>query len=152
MGTADGTSTSASIAENPGDAVEHASTLLDDALLLVQELRAGLHDQLCLVSNEAQLAARSLTSMVAAAVGIGVLLVSVWLGLMAAGTLAMIGLGLAPAVAMLIGAALNLIALLVPYQLIRRKGRNLAFPATRRTLEPASALDGGSDGHEKSAA
>jgi hypothetical protein len=66
-----------------------------------------------------------------------VLLVSAWLGLMAAGTLAVIGLGVAPAVAMLIGAAFNLIALLVPCEMIRRRSRDLALPATRRTLEPA---------------
>jgi len=149
MGTADGTTTS--IPEVRSDAGEHASNLLDDALLLIQEWSAVLHDQLCLVSNEAQLAARSLIAMVAAAVGIGVLLVSVWLGLMAAATLAVIGLGVPPAVAMLIGAALNLIALLVPYEMIRRKSRDLAFPATRRTLEPASR-GGGSGGDARRAA
>jgi hypothetical protein len=136
MGTADETSTG--IPEVRSDPVEHASDLLDDALLLTQELRAALHDQLCLVRNEAQLAARSLTAMVAAAIGIGVLGVSAWLGLVAAGAFALIGLGVAPVVAMLIGAALNLIALLVPYEMIRRKSRNLGFPATLRTLRPTS--------------
>ncbi len=147
MGTADGTSTS--ISEVRSDPAPPASGLLDDALLLTHELRATLCDQLSLAGYEAQLAARSLTAMVAAAVGIGVLLVSAWLGLMAAGTFALIDLGLAPAVAMLIGAALNLIALLVPYEMIRRKSRNLAFPATRRTMQPASPRGHESDGSDE---
>jgi len=120
------------------DRVAHAATALDDAVEFTHELRAALHDQLLLLSNEAQLAARSLTTIVAAAIGIGVLLVTSWLGLVAAGTYAMIGLGLEPIVSMLIGVTLNLIALLVPYEMIRRKRRNLGFPVTLRTLQPAS--------------
>jgi hypothetical protein len=137
MGTADATGTRTP--EEHRDPVEEASGVLDDALQLTHELRAALHDQLCLVSNEAQLAARSFTVMVAAAVGIGVLLVSAWLGLMTAGTFALIGLGLAPIVTMLIGVAFNLAAVLVPYTVIRRKSRNLTFPATRRTMQPAAS-------------
>jgi len=135
MGTADGTSTS--VAEVPSDRVEHASNLLGDAALLTHELRAALHDQLRLAGHEAQLAGRSLAAIVAAAIGIGVLVASAWLGLMAAGALALIGLGVAPVVAMLIGVAFNLIALLVPYAMIRRRSLDLAFPATLRTLQPS---------------
>jgi hypothetical protein len=137
MATADITSTSTP--EEHNDPVEEASGVLDDAVQLTQDLRAALHDQVCLVTNEAQRAARSVVAMVAAAVGIGVLLVSAWLGLLTAGTFALIGFGLAPIVALLIGAALNLIALLVPYEVIRRKSRNLTFPSTRRTLQPAAS-------------
>jgi hypothetical protein len=140
MATTDGTG--ASISEARDDRVTQASGLLDDAVELTHELRAALHDQLRLVSNEAQLAARSLTTIVAAAIGIGGLLVSAWLGLMAVGTYALIDLGLEPVVAMLIGATLNLIALLVPVGMIRRKRRNLGFPATLRTLQPASSRSG----------
>jgi hypothetical protein len=151
METTDGTGTS--IAGVRSESAARASDLLGDALLLTRELRAGLYDQLSLAGYEAQLAARSLSAMVAAAVGIGVLLVSAWLGLLAAGTSALIDLGLAPAIAMLIGAALNLIALLSLYGLIRRKSRNLAFPATRRTVQPASLRGHESSGrHERNAA
>jgi len=135
MGTEDGTSTS--VAEVPSDRAEHASSLLGDAALLAHELRAALHDQLRLAGHEAQLAGRSLAAIVAAAIGIGVLVASAWLGLMAAGALALIGLGVAPIVAMLIGVAFNLIALLVPYAMIRRKSLDLGFPATLRTLQPS---------------
>jgi len=128
----------ASQPEARDDRVAQAFTPLDDAVEFAHEFRAALHDQLRLVSIEAQLAARSLTTIVAAAIGIGGLLVSAWLGLMAAGTYVMIGRGLEPVVAMLIGVALDLIALLVPYRVIRRKRRNLEFPATLRTLQPAS--------------
>jgi hypothetical protein len=134
--------TSASMPEAREHHVAHASAVLDDAVEIAHELRAALHDQLRLVSNEAQLAARSLTTIVVAAIGIGGLLVSAWLGLMAAGIYAMISVGIEPVVAMLIGATLNLLALLVPYGMIRRKRRNLGFPATLRTLQPASRRSG----------
>lgn len=147
METADevGTRIAEARSDSVEHSVEHASGLLDDALLLTHELRAALHDQLCLVSSEAQLAARSLAAIVGAAVGIGVLLVSAWLGLVAAGAFALIGIGLGPVVAMLIAAALNLIALLVPWGMIRRKRGNLGFPATLRTLRPASSRDSGGE-------
>jgi len=133
---------SASHSEARDDRIAHASTPIDDAVEFAHEFRAALHDQLRLVSIEAQLAAQSLRTIVAAAIGIGGLLVSAWLGLMAAGTYVMIGWGLEPVVAVLIGVALNLIALLVPYGMIRRKRRNLGFPATLRTLQPASRRSG----------
>jgi hypothetical protein len=150
MATADATSTKT--AEERSDPVEDASGVLEDALQLTHELRAALHDQVSLLSNEAQLAARSLTEMVAAAVGIGVLLVSAWLGLLTAGIFALIGLGLPPIVAMLVAAALNLAALLVPYEVIRRKSRNLSFSATRRTLRPAASATARGPGDERKAA
>lgn len=133
---------SASQSEVRDDRIAHASRPIDDAVEIIHELRASLHDQLRLASNEAQLAARSLKTIVAAAIGIGGLLVSAWLGLMAAGAYGMIEWGLAPAVAVLIGVGLNLTALLVPYEMIRRNRRNLGFPATLRTLQPASQRTG----------
>jgi hypothetical protein len=149
MASADVTS-STTIGSTGGPAV-HTSDLLGDAVLLTHELRAALHDQLRLVSYETQLAGRSLMKMVAAAVAIGVLIVSAWFGLMASGALALVSLGLGPAIAMLILAALNLLAAFVPYELIRRKSRDLGFPVTLRTLRPrASRRDESTD--EKRAA
>ena len=140
MTTADRTSSNSTEAgsNHPGQ----DSGLLDEAIGLTHELREALHDQLTLVSHETQRAARSLAAILAAGIGIGALLVSTWLGLMIAGALTLIGLGLAPAMATLIVVTLNLIALLVPYGLIRRRIRYLGFPATLRTLQPASSRSG----------
>jgi hypothetical protein len=140
METAEGAS--ASLPEALDERVVQVSTALGDAVELTHELRAALHDQLRLVSNEAQLVARSLATIVAAAIAIGGLLVSSWLGLLAAGTYAMMGLGFQPGVSILIGVALNLVALLVPYGMIRRRRRHLRFPATLRSLQPALRRNG----------
>lgn len=134
MASANGTSSSAT--EAAGNPAVDTSDLFGHAVLLSYELRAALHDQLRLVSYETQLAGRSLVKMLAAAVAIGVLVVSAWFGLMAAGALALVSLGLGPAVVMLMLAALNLVAALVPYEVIRRKSRDLGFPVTLRTLRP----------------
>ena len=134
---ADGTSPN--VSEAGGDHTTGPSDLLDDALTLTHELRETLHDQLRLAGCEAQRAAISLAAMAAAAVGIGVLLASAWLGLMTVGGLALIRLGVAPAIAALVAVALNLIVSWVPYQMIRARSRNLRFPATLRTLRPARA-------------
>lgn len=140
MAAADGTG---SIVSEAGDDREaHASGLLDDAVGLTHELREALHDQLTLLSHETQRAAWSLAAIIAAGIGIGVLLASTWLGLGIAGALTLIGLGLPPAMATLIVVTLNLVALLVPYELIRRRVRNLGFPSTLRTLQPAAERSG----------
>jgi cytochrome c biogenesis protein CcdA len=148
VGTAEATSTSTR--EVPSE--QEASGLLADALQIGQELRATLHDRFLLVSDEAQMAARGLAAMAAAAVAIGVLLAASWLGLLAAGVFALIGLGLSPVLAILIGTALDLVALLVLYELIRRKSRHLTFPATRRTLQPAAPHGSGSGADDRRAA
>lgn len=131
--------TSTKVPETAGDPAAHASNLLADAVLLTHELRAALHDQLRLVSYETERTARSLTAMMAAAIAIGVLLVSAWLASMTAGALALIDRGLEPVAAALIVVALNLLAALAPYGVIRRKRRELGFPATLRTLRPESS-------------
>ncbi len=143
---------SSSTTEAAGDPAVHSSDLFGDAVLLSHELRAALHDQLRLVSYETQLAGRSLVKMVVAAVAVGVLVVSAWLGLMASGALALVGLGLGPPVVLLILAALNLLAALVPCEVIRRRSRDLGFPVTLRTLRPGSSRrDDLSDDERKAA-
>lgn len=128
---------------NAGEAAENSAKGVTGesggALALTRELRELIHDQLRLVTLESRLAAQSLMTMVAAAVGFGVLLVSAWLGLMGAAVLTLIGFGLVPSIAILVVAALNLMVSPVPYGLIRRKIRRLGFPATLRTLKPAFA-------------
>jgi Putative Actinobacterial Holin-X, holin superfamily III len=135
----------ATAAGDGADAPDGAVGLIDEVVALSRDARDLAHDQLQLVALEGKLAVQSLLLMVGAAIGIALLLVTAWLGLMGALVLWLIGIGLAPGVAMLALAALNLVAVLVPYLLIRRSSRRLGFPATLRSLKTASLRrrDGG---------
>lgn len=124
------------------DPSEEPSGPLDDAIVLAHELRGLLHDQLQLVACEARLAVHCLTTMVAAAVVIGVLLVTAWLGVMAAAALSLISLNFAPATSVLLLAALNLLVALFACRFLRRHSLSLGFPATLRSLTPAAAHGG----------
>lgn len=116
-----------------------ASGPLDDVILLAQDLRGLLHDQLQLVACEARLAVRSLCAMLAAAVIIGLLLVTAWLGVLGAAVLSLVSFGFAPASAMVVLAALNLLLALLAFGVVRRHSHRLGFQATLRSLKPVSA-------------
>ncbi len=118
---------------------EEPSGPLDDAIVVAHELRGLLHDQLQLVACEARQAAHHLTTLIAAAVVIGVLLVTAWLGVMATAALSLTSLGFAPATSVLLLAALNLVVALFAYRFLRRQSLSLGFPATLRSLTPATA-------------
>lgn len=121
------------------DPSEDPSGPLDDAIVLVHEFRGLLHEQLQLVACEGRLAVHCLTTMVAAAVVIGVLLVTAWLGVMAAATLSLTRLDFAPATSVLLLAALNLLVALFAYRFLRRQSLSLGFPATLRSLTPSAS-------------
>jgi hypothetical protein len=106
-----------------------------------RELRALVHDQLQLAALELRLAAHSLMTMILAAVCIGALLVMTWLGLMGAAGLGLVGMGLQPAVVLLLLAALTLVLAGLLGVLIRRRSRDLGLPASLRALRPPAAGD-----------
>lgn len=112
---------------------------LDDLSALRRELRALVHDQLQLAGLELRLAAHSLMTMIAAAVCIGALLVVAWLGLMGAAGLGLMETGLAPALVLLVLAALTLVLAGLLGVLIRRRARDLGLPASLRALRPPAA-------------
>lgn len=114
---------------------------LDDLNALRRELRGLVHDQLQLAGLELRLAAHSLMTMIAAAVCIGALLVVAWLALMGAAGLGLIGMGLEPAMVLLVLAALTLALAGLLRALIRRRSRDLGLPASLRALRPPAAGD-----------
>jgi hypothetical protein len=116
-----------------------APRLLDDVIGLSRELRELAHDQLQLVALETKLAAQSLMSMVALAVGIGLLLVTAWLGLMGAFVWLLNSVGVAIWLDMVAVTALNILAALITYRLILRRSASLGFPATLRSLRSLRA-------------
>ena len=114
---------------------------LDDLNTLQRELRALVHDQLQLAALELRLAAYSLTTMISAAVCIGALLVVAWLGLMAAAGLGLLGIGLEPALVLLLLAVLTLALAGLLRVLIHHRSRDLGLPASLRALKPPAAGD-----------
>ncbi len=126
------------------DVVAPAAGILDTTVALVHELRETVHDQLQLVVLESERAARSLVVMLAAEVAIGTLLVSTWLCLIGAGVFALMSMGVGPALAFTVAAGLTLVAVAVPYRIIRQQRRHLRFPATLASLAPSRPRGGAS--------
>jgi hypothetical protein len=118
----------------PGD-----SGLLEQVRSLWQALRGLVYDELTLAALETRLAARSLVTMIAAGVMVAVLLVSAWLGLVGAVVLWLISIGVTASIAMLVAVVGNLVFALILYDVIRRQSRHLQFPATLRSLRPATS-------------
>jgi Putative Actinobacterial Holin-X, holin superfamily III len=118
----------------PAEPASDTAGLLDNVVALSRDVELLAREQFALASLEAKLATRSVVVMIAAAVAVGVLLVSVWLALVAALVWSLLGIGLTPLWALLSMAVLNLLAGWVLVAVIRRHGRNLGFPATRRSL------------------
>jgi signal transduction histidine kinase len=115
--------------------------LLDGARSLWHELLGVAHDSLRLAALETKLAGQSLVMMIAAAVMVAVLLVSAWLGLVAAAILALIGSGISASIALLLGVSINLIVALLLCTVIHRKSRYLRWSATIRSLRPLTTSE-----------
>jgi hypothetical protein len=112
------------------------SGLLDDAESLLNELRGLAHDHLNLAALEVKRAGNGLVTMIAAGIIVAVLLVSAWIGLLAAGILWLTELGLKPMFAVLLAVGVNFVLALILYVIIRRQSDYLRFPETIRSLRP----------------
>lgn len=113
--------------------------LMEGAGSLIRELQGVAHDYIVLAALETKRAGLSLVIMLAAGVMMAILLVSAWLGLVAAGVFGLMAAGLAPGWAILIAVVANLLLAVALYLVIRHKRHDLAFPATVRNLRPARA-------------
>jgi hypothetical protein len=121
----------------PSGKPESHADLLEDIRLLWFDLRGLTHDHLKLATLEAKRAGNSLVSMVVAALIMAVLLIGVWIGLMAAGVLALIQSNMMGNIeAILLMAGANLVVALLLFWFIRRKSRYLLFPETVHSLWP----------------
>jgi uncharacterized membrane protein YqjE len=110
------------------------SGVLEDAQSLWHELHELIHDRIRLAGLETQRAGKSLVGMIVAGVMVGVLLISAWLGLMAAAVLELVEHDVvATSSAILLAVAFNLLLVLILFGVIRRKSRYLQFPATLRS-------------------
>lgn len=122
-----------------------ATGLLENATLLWSELSGLAHDCLRLAVLETRLAGRSLVTMIAAGVMLAVLLVSMWLGLVAAAILTLVGAGVVAGIAILLGIMANLLIVLLLCIVMLRTSRNLRWAATLRSFGALTQAPRGSD-------
>ena len=134
----------------PGGAPREAANdgVLDSARTLWRDLTAQASDHLELALLETQRAGKSAVSMLIYAVAAALLLVTAWLGLLAAIVIGLAELGLHAGFGALIVVALNMVGAFVLYRMIRSASANLGFPATRRSFR---AHDRGEPGPAKPA-
>ncbi|MDO8843091.1 phage holin family protein [Methylicorpusculum sp.] len=118
-----------------GDPLNDAG-VLEIAQLLWDELRELSVDRLHLAALEMQRAVDGLVSMVISGVMIAVLLLSAWLGALAAVVLVLIENGVTVSSAILLAVAANLFLTLILFAAIRRKRRFFQFSSTLRSLQP----------------
>jgi len=112
------------------------SAVLEDAWALWQLLRELGHDHLLLAALETRRAGESLVAILAAGIMLAVLLISAWLGLLAAAVLELIANGMSASSAVLLAVAFNLLLVLIVCIVIRRKSYYLQFPALLGRLQP----------------
>ncbi|MDD5322464.1 MAG: phage holin family protein [Methylococcales bacterium] len=131
--------------ETPGQAATRgnpvsSSGVLEDAQSLWHELHELIHDRIRLAGLETQRAGKSLVDMIMAGVMVGMLLISAWLGLMAAAVLELVEHDVvATNSAILLAVAFNLLLVLILFGVIRRKSRYLQFTATLRSFQTTPA-------------
>lgn len=116
----------------------HGASLPKEVALVWGELRGLAHDHLQLAALETQRAGESLVTMITAGMMVAGLLLSGWLGLMAAAILALTSRDImAVDSALLLAVAGNLLFALIFCGIIRRRSHHLRFPANTRNLQPA---------------
>jgi uncharacterized membrane protein YqjE len=113
--------------------------LIDNATALWNDLRALAHDHLELAALETRRAGEGLVWIVVYGIVTAILVVTAWMGLIAALVLWLIGMDLSPSLAMLIAVVANLAAAGGLVFAIRQRSHSLRFPATVRALRPGGA-------------
>lgn len=116
----------------PPDLGEYAASL-------ASEVRGLVHDHIELATLESRLLIRRVLMMAMIAVFSALVLASAWLALTGAAVFVLIQLGIAPAMAMALLAAVNVLIALGGLLLLRRTSARLGWPATQRTLKPQPA-------------
>ena len=118
----------------------HSASLPKEVALIWGELHGLAHDHLQLAALETQRAGESLVTMITAGMMVAGLLLSGWLGLMAAAVLALTSRDImASDSALLLAVAGNLVVALIFCGVIRRRSHHLRFPASTRSLQPAAS-------------
>lgn len=115
-----------------------SSKVLEEALSLWHELHQLGHDHFLLAALETRRAGESLVSMLVAGIVLAFLLISAWLGLLAAAVLGLIENGMMASRAVLLSVVFNLLLVLIVYKVMRRNSYYLQFPAILGSFQPKS--------------
>ena len=128
--------------EDPGSSAKASAAaeaandgMLHGAQALWRELSQLASDHLELALLETRRAGKSAVNMLIYAIGAALLLITAWLGVLAAVVVGLAAWGLHPGWAILIVVAVNLAGAFGLYLLIRQNSANLRFPATVRSLK-----------------
>ena len=113
--------------------------VLDSAQALWRDATAHLKDHIELALLETQRAGKSVVNMLIYAIAAALLLVTAWLGVLAALVVGLAVIGLHPGWGILIVVGLNLGGVFALYLMIRSNSENLRFPATVRSLKSDTA-------------
>jgi hypothetical protein len=116
----------------PPDLGEHAAGL-------ARELRGLVHDHLELATLETRLCFHNVLRMTVIAVFSALVLAAAWFALSGAAAFVLIELGIAPAVAMALLAAANMLVAAGGWLLLRHTSARLGWPVMQRTLKPLPA-------------
>jgi hypothetical protein len=112
----------------PPDLGEYAASL-------VREVRGLVDDHIELATLESRLLIRRVFMMAVIAVFSGLVLAGAWFALTGAAVFVLIHFGVAPAMAMALLAAANVLLALGGWLMLRRTSARLGWPATLRTLK-----------------
>ena len=113
--------------------------LVGHAASLAREVCGLLHDHLELATLESRLFMGRVLRLVIIAVFSALVLASAWLALTGAAVFVLINGGVAPAMAMTLLAAINVLLALGGWLLLRHTSARLGWPATQRKLRPLRA-------------
>jgi uncharacterized membrane protein YqjE len=113
-----------------------APGFVDNAVALWDDLKALAHDHLELAALETKRAGESLVMIVVFGIVAAILLVTAWMGLVAALVLWLVTLDLSVWLAVLIGVVVNVAAAGGLVFAIKSRTTALRFPATVRALKP----------------
>ncbi|MFU8896157.1 MAG: phage holin family protein [Gammaproteobacteria bacterium] len=113
----------------PPDFGEHAASL-------ARELRGLVHDHLELATLETRLCIHNVLRMTVIAAFSALVLAAAWVALSGAAAFLLIDLGVAPATAMALLAAVNLSVAIGGWLLLRYTSARLGWPGMQRTLKP----------------
>lgn len=126
--------------DNPPVAAHDGSAPSPDlgeyAANLANELRGLVHDHIELVTLETRLCIHNLLKMAVIAVVGALVLAGAWFALIGAAVFVLISIGIAPALAMVLLAASNVLLALGGWVLFKRISARLGWPASQRTLKP----------------
>jgi len=116
--------------------------LLADGRALWQDVHGLVHAWLRLAEMETVLSARSLVAMMGSGLSFALLLISSWLGLLAAAALLLIRIGADPVAAVLLMVLFNSGVAALVYQLFLRQGRGLGWQSSLHWMgSQAAAAD-----------